>query len=117
MADFPKQTGVNHLLLDGDYFYWCSWSGVWGAGATYGLWRNIGTSVRGGRHTLRAEYDWAEEIVESSEGDNIYQAQFVWSPYALANETPEGKPYSLLNLPYCFAGKLRAYIRWMIESA
>ena len=32
-------------------------------------------------------------------------------------KTPEGKPYCLLNLPYCFAGKLRAYIRWMIESA
>lgn len=87
-SDCAAPFGVNHLLLDGDYFYWCSWSGVWGAGATYGLWRNIGTSVRGGRHTLRAEYDWAEEIVESSEGDNVYQAQFVWSPYALANETP-----------------------------
>lgn len=32
-------------------------------------------------------------------------------------KTPEGKPFSLLNLPYCCAGKLRAYIRWMIESA
>jgi hypothetical protein len=32
-------------------------------------------------------------------------------------KTPEGKAFSLLNLPYCLAGKLRAYIRWMIESA
>jgi predicted AAA+ superfamily ATPase len=32
-------------------------------------------------------------------------------------KTPEGKAFSLLNLPYCLAGKLRAYIRWLIESA
>jgi len=31
-------------------------------------------------------------------------------------KTPEGKPFSLLNLPYCLAGELRAYIRWMIEN-
>jgi predicted AAA+ superfamily ATPase len=34
----------------------------------------------------------------------------------LRTKTPEGKPFSLLNLPYCFAGKLRPYIRWMIEN-
>ncbi len=28
--------------------------------------------------------------------------------------TPEGKPFTLLNLPYCLAGKLRSYIRWLI---
>ncbi|OGD20327.1 MAG: AAA family ATPase [Candidatus Aminicenantes bacterium RBG_13_59_9] len=32
-------------------------------------------------------------------------------------KTPEGKAFSLLNLPYCLAGRLRAYVRWMIESA
>jgi predicted AAA+ superfamily ATPase len=32
-------------------------------------------------------------------------------------KTPEGKAFSLLNLPYCLAGKLRAYIRWMVEKA
>jgi predicted AAA+ superfamily ATPase len=34
----------------------------------------------------------------------------------LRTKTPEGKPFSLLNLPYCFAGKLRPYVRWMIEN-
>ncbi len=32
-------------------------------------------------------------------------------------KTPEGKPFSLLNLPYCLAGKLGAYMGWMIEGA
>jgi predicted AAA+ superfamily ATPase len=31
-------------------------------------------------------------------------------------KTPEGKSYVLLNLPYCLAGSLRAYIRWMMEK-
>jgi hypothetical protein len=29
--------------------------------------------------------------------------------------TPEGKPFSLLNLPYFLAGSIRDYIRWFIE--
>ncbi len=28
--------------------------------------------------------------------------------------TPEGKAFTLLNLPYCLAGELRAYIDWMV---
>jgi hypothetical protein len=32
-------------------------------------------------------------------------------------KTPEGKAFSLLNLPYCLAGKLGAYMGWMIEGA
>jgi uncharacterized protein len=37
-------------------------------------------------------------------------------PLELARtKTPEGKPFTLLSLPYCLAGELQAYIRWMIE--
>jgi predicted AAA+ superfamily ATPase len=32
-------------------------------------------------------------------------------------KTPEGRPFSLLNLPYCLAGQLRGYILWMIDKA
>ena len=31
-------------------------------------------------------------------------------------KTPEGKPFTLLNLPYCLAGSLRAYVRWLVEN-
>jgi hypothetical protein len=99
-SDCAAPFGVNHLLLDDVYFYWCSWSGVWGAGVTLGGWRNVSQTVRGGRHTLRAEYDWAEEIVESSEADNVYQAQFVWSPYLLANETPVSRSPAPVRGPF-----------------
>jgi hypothetical protein len=99
-SDCAAPFGVNHLLLDDAYFYWCSWSGVWSAGLTMGAWRNISQTVRGGRHTLRAEYDWAEEIVESSEADNIWQAQFVWSPYLLANETPVSRSAAPVRGPF-----------------
>jgi len=27
-------------------------------------------------------------------------------------KTPEGKSFSLLNLPYCLAGQLQDYLRW-----
>ena len=30
--------------------------------------------------------------------------------------TPEGKPFTLLNLPYCLAGSLRAYARRLVEN-
>jgi hypothetical protein len=29
---------------------------------------------------------------------------------------PEGKPYTLLNLPYFLAGKIYDYIEWLIEE-
>lgn len=31
-------------------------------------------------------------------------------------ETPTGKKYRLLNLPYCFAGKIYEYLDWFINS-
>lgn len=32
------------------------------------------------------------------------------------NTTPKGKPYKLLNLPYCFSGKIVDYIQYLIDS-
>jgi len=31
--------------------------------------------------------------------------------------TPQGKPYRLLNLPYCLAGKLFEYLEWFMEES
>jgi hypothetical protein len=31
-------------------------------------------------------------------------------------QTPEGKPYTLLNLPYFLAGKIYDYIEWLIDQ-
>ncbi len=32
------------------------------------------------------------------------------------NTTPHGKKFKLLNLPYCLAGKLDAYLRWFVAQ-
>jgi len=35
----------------------------------------------------------------------------------MRTQTPEGKAFTLLNLPYCLAGSLRDYVRWMVERS
>jgi FlgD Ig-like domain/IPT/TIG domain/Matrixin len=86
-GDCASPSGLNHLFIDDAYVWWNSWSGVWGTGSTV-TWPNSGPSIRGGRHTLKYVFDVNEETLESSEGDNTYQVQYVWSPYVLANQTP-----------------------------
>jgi len=65
------------------WYLW--WNGVVGAGGDVS-WFNAGTYVPGGRHTLEARYDTDASIVESNEGDNVYRAQYVWSPFGLADQ-------------------------------
>jgi len=36
--------------------------------------------------------------------------------HVLQTKTPEGKPYTLLSLPYFLAGKINDYIEWLIEE-
>ncbi len=31
-------------------------------------------------------------------------------------KTPEGKPFTLLNMPYFLSGKIKEYIEWMIAE-
>jgi predicted AAA+ superfamily ATPase len=45
-------------------------------------------------------------------GVRLYSGPFEIVP----TKTPEGKAFSLLSLPYCLAGSLRAYVRWMVEK-
>lgn len=44
--------------------------------------------VPGGRHTLYYYLDEDEQVWEVHEGDNCWGRQFVWSPYALVDDTP-----------------------------
>jgi hypothetical protein len=51
-------------------------------------WKNLALTVRGGRHTIQLRHDYMGWIGESNESDNVYEAQFAWSPYGLADQTP-----------------------------
>jgi hypothetical protein len=87
-ADCASPWGTEYIYVDDDLAWSTTWSGIWGAGATYGLWTNLGQYVRGGRHTLRAGYDILNEVPESNEFDNRVDYQYVWSPYGLADQAP-----------------------------
>ena len=46
-----------------------------------------------------------------------YAVRLYAGPLAKTNtETPEGKPYTLLSLPYFLAGKIHDYMEWLIEE-
>lgn len=87
-ADCAAPGGTNQLWVDDDYAWDLYWGGVWGAGATFGLWVNAGTFVRGGRHTLKETMDTYNETIESNESDNTFQAQYVFEPYTLTDQVP-----------------------------
>ncbi len=45
--------------------------------------------VRGGRHTICLDtIDFDNRVWETDESDNTYCRQYIWSPYALADNTP-----------------------------
>lgn len=67
------------------------------------------------------------EIKSGASGSLRSLHQFIESsehPYAIRlyagkleiyeTQTPQGKPYKLLNLPYAFAGKIREYAEWFL---
>ena len=86
-GDCAAPSGLNHVFLDDNNSWWNSWNGAWGVGVVLS-WENMDHFIRGGRHTLRYDMDVNEETLESSESDNSYTAQYVFSPYVLANQTP-----------------------------
>ncbi|MCK4518236.1 hypothetical protein KAT92_05630, partial [Candidatus Babeliales bacterium] len=49
---------------------------------------DYGPTVKGGRHSLYYYIDEDEEVWETSESDNWWGRQFVWSPYGLSDDTP-----------------------------
>lgn len=51
-------------------------------------WSNVPQVVRGGLHTMRVEADVDGSIIESSENDNSFQAQFAYTPAPLIPSQP-----------------------------
>ncbi len=80
--------GSHELFLDDEFSHFLNWGGVIFPGATSGLFRNNPILVRGGRHTLRVDYDSANTAFESNENNNSYAVQAVYSPYDLTDLTP-----------------------------
>jgi hypothetical protein len=95
----------NALSLDDAIAWNFSWAGVWQSGSLTGAWLNYPIAARGGRHTLKLAYDTNADILESNEANNLWQGQYVWSPYALANESPVYRgappPRGSLAAPNC----------------
>jgi len=80
-----------YLYLDGVTFNNGGWNGPLPPGGFYNL-KNQPVTVPGGRHTLRVDHDKDNELVESNENDNSFEAQFAWSPFGLADQHPEVRP-------------------------
>jgi hypothetical protein len=57
--------------------------GQWAYGLNTG-----GDFVKGGRHTVRNVADYLGVEEESSENNNVYADQFIWSPLALSPDVP-----------------------------
>ncbi|MGB2853539.1 MAG: CARDB domain-containing protein, partial [Dehalococcoidia bacterium] len=75
-----------HLYLDGVYSWW-STIGLMNPGYEVKFINQGPNTVRGGRHTLYYDIDVNEEVWETSEADNRWSRQFVWSPYELSDDT------------------------------
>ncbi len=91
--------------LDDGYIHSAAYSGL-----PTGMIRgnvNYPSTVRSGRHTYRIEYDQGDWLVESNESDNTYLAQFAWTPWGLADQTPVVRPapppMGTLTYPNCEA--------------
>ncbi|MCK5231365.1 MAG: hypothetical protein KAR13_13920, partial [Desulfobulbaceae bacterium] len=70
--------------------YWMGYSKMSlsaGSSMSYKNW-DYGPTVKGGRHTLYYYIDEDEEVWETSESDNCWGRQFVWSPYGLSDNIP-----------------------------
>lgn len=97
----------NRLYLDNDYV----WFYNYGAGTNWSgtlHYNNFGPfNVRGGRHSVHSSLDWADEVCETNENDNLDYSQWVWSPYVLSpgasvsRSTPPEKMTSTYTYPNC----------------
>jgi len=74
-------------FIDGGWVWTSPWGGTWWSGQNLNV-LNAGLWIPGGRHALRVEIDRPDQVVEGNEGNNIYQEQFVWSPYVLTDQVP-----------------------------
>ncbi|MGH7731102.1 MAG: FlgD immunoglobulin-like domain containing protein [Candidatus Eiseniibacteriota bacterium] len=87
-GDDPTGSGFDvHLLVDEQFRMTASWGGsVAPLGAFHFL--NQGPlNIRGGRHTVEGVLEAGEDIAESSESDNLWAHQWVWTPLTLTAGT------------------------------
>jgi len=93
---------VTHLTIDGIYRWWFSIS--WQPAGYETKHLNCGTEeVKGGRHTICFDtIDYDNRVWEYDENDNTYCRQFIWSPYALPDDSPQtrSKPPKKDSLGY-----------------
>lgn len=78
---------LTRLYLDGVYVWWSTISWM-DPGYEVKFINNGPNYVRGGRHTLYYSIDYNDEVWETNETDNCWGHQFVWSPYALPDDSP-----------------------------
>ena len=97
----------NRLYLDDVHFwnYNYGWGINWSGTLSY---NNFGPiTVRGGRHALTAQLDYADEVCETAETDNTDNSQWVWSPYVLSagasvsRNAPPDKMTTTFTYPNC----------------
>lgn len=58
----------------------------------YGVINRGPYTVRGGWHTVRYSVDLPKQLAETSESDNDYASQWIWSPLAASNKVPTVRP-------------------------
>ena len=87
------------IFVDEDWMGYSSLSLGAGGSTSHMNW-NYGPTLTGGRHTIYYYIDEDEEVWETSESDNCWGHQFVWSPYSLADDTPVTRSAG----PYADAG-------------
>jgi hypothetical protein len=97
----------NRLYLDNVHV----WNYNYGAGTNWSgtlHYNNFGPwNVRGGRHSVHSSLDWADEVCETNESDNLDYSQWVWSPYILSpgasvsRSAPPEKMTTTYTYPNC----------------
>ncbi len=83
----------SRLYVDDAYAAWFNGVQLAPAGWTYAI--NVGTSnVTGGRHTVLARADWDDIEHEYAEWNNDWARQYIWSPLALSEDSPQTRGWS-----------------------
>jgi hypothetical protein len=72
----------------------------------------IPVEVKAGKiGTLRSLHQFIER------SDHPYAVRLYGGPLdIIETQTPSGRTYTLLNLPYFLAGKLKEYVAWFVEG-
>ncbi|MCD4736111.1 MAG: hypothetical protein K8R53_08720, partial [Bacteroidales bacterium] len=75
------------VFIDENYKLHSTWSLAAGASGMHTNYL-LSSTITGGRHSLYYRLDYLEDVWETSETDNFYGRQFVWSPLGLSDDTP-----------------------------